>query len=194
MKIVYSKELRDCVWPDDVGVSREDGGVCLRMLCAYVCIHNGEFHVVPHHPNIGYALGCSSFQVVARLGLYGGSDIHHPSVLRTYLLGQFISYDQVCRGQVDNNISHVLLLLYETLRLGWPHKLVTNVLLSTPRRHSSPFVRMLRKIGKLMRKWDLLCLFPLCSSAEWLSHDPIFALVVRCDNLRIRPSYISVYS
>ena len=194
--LLFSKCLcEDCLekgmcelWPKDVGCSKEDGGCCMRFLNSFVFINNDKFEIFPHHPNIPFVLGYKAEQTVSRLGPYLGDDIHSFAYLNTYLCGQIISYNFICGGDPCDMLPHTLLLLYEAYRLNWPNIMISKVLLCIPRRHSSPFIRFCRKLGKAIHIYDLHTLYPIEDIYKQIptssSFFAIFQLVAPADTVQ----------
>ena len=106
----YSQQTlcTDCIvsvvsrlWPSDVGITLEEVGPVICMLNGFVHVEGSQVTVYPYNPNEAYALGVQTVQKVARLGTYIGLHTQTYDVLRTYVLGELIRYDQVVDGSAN---------------------------------------------------------------------------------------------
>ena len=82
-------------------MSLEGEGPPLRFLQCSILIENDGIMIMLYFVNIGFSVGSSHFQKVARLGPY----LHNTSTsqqLRAYVFTQILSFDQVLEGCIDD--------------------------------------------------------------------------------------------
>ena len=107
------------LWPQDVGCDLEEQGQHVRFLAAEVAVNaGGGIDVWPRNVNADFALGRDAWPKVARILPWGP---HASSTaLRTFMVCQILSYNQLCEGQVSRLVADSIhLLVLEAYQSGW---------------------------------------------------------------------------
>jgi len=148
---LFDRVLR--TFPKDFGMSLEETGQTIRFLSTFVFIdlHNLQAHTQPYNPNIPFALGLVHTQKTARLGRYLGIGIHDFRYFFQFFLGRILVYHHLVRGKVASARLHLLVLIYEVLRLDWPLDYVIRSLQKIPRRHQSAFLSYCRQLSRELK-------------------------------------------
>ena len=140
------------IWPRDVGVSKEETGPVLKFLNTIIVVRGGIPHVLPHHPNLSFILGCSPHQKIARLGVFT-MHVHTPQHLRQFVVTTLLMHNNIVGGSDIDVFVHIKLVMLEIHKLGWPKQWLARCLVNLPRRHNSPYIRACRRLGcELKRK------------------------------------------
>ena len=89
-------------------------------------------------------------------------------------------FDRLVAGDTDHVHLHLFCLIWEVLRLGWPHHFVSHALQSISKRHQSPITNMMRFLGRRMRKTHFSDIAPLKDLQRVLQSDAMQARVAKC--------------
>jgi len=143
-------------WPKDVGISVEEKGRTIRFLSSWVHFNGHDFIVLPHNPNIQFAMGVAAAQKVSRLGTYLGEGISQFRHFHMFFMGRLLTYHHITSGNINEVEIHVWILMYEVYRLSWPFAFIWKSVQKIPRRHQSDFLTYCRNLGKRMRRANSL--------------------------------------
>ena len=111
------------LWPSDVGVSVEEGGLSLRFLQASINIPDPsekKYIITPYNPNVDFARGVTEHQHTARLSPFYNAFVSTFDDLRQFLIGRFLSYNVILRVDICTGKEATVLILLEIHRLDWP--------------------------------------------------------------------------
>jgi len=173
------------LWPGDVGTTLEGSGERFQFLHADLLVGPGcTIDVRPASPNAGFARGDEPHQKTARLGCFLGKAVHDSCILKQFLWGRLISFNQTARGDVQRARDAFLDLVSEILRLQWPVPWLCNALRSLPRKHYSPFTIVARAFAKDVAKAPTH--LPPAKLFEWLVH----AFCKCCERVATRRCFI----
>ena len=136
------------LWPADVGVTMEEEGQIMRMLSGVIVIEGQIVRVFPYIPNFHFCLGLSENQKIAKLGSFIGPEIHSYDMLRSYIFSELLRFNAILQGDDMAAIIFIALIVREAAALGWPEKWISKALRSLPRKHTTNFVNLCRKVGK----------------------------------------------
>ena len=140
------------LWPHDVGVECEESGRKVRFLATCIEISQAqEFIITPFNPNADYAHGRAVEPKVSRLVAFVDQQQSDKRTLKQFVIGQILQYNAIVAGDATHTREAFETLGRECLRLGWPAKWLGQSLLCIARKHHSPFVDIVRKVGRLLR-------------------------------------------
>ena len=113
---------------------------------------DGELVLAPFSDNREFARRRSVHQAKSRLGFFLGPHIHKPHMLQQLVWCKLICFDQVSRGSLGPCLSATADLLCEALKLRWPPCWIGKSLRALPRRHNTPYLGVVRHLGKSLGK------------------------------------------
>lgn len=175
-----TKKLKK-MFPSDIGLNLEEQGPTLRILSVIIHVENDStLRVFPNNPNVWFGFGLQAQQSIMRVGQFYSTKIQKYSTFASYFVGQLLMYDRLVGGDADGMFLHTCCLILEFLRLGWPQHYITNSMQSVPRRHQSPFVTEVRRLGRRIRQEGWEALFEIKSlSREAIGH-PLHGRIFDC--------------
>ena len=143
------------------------------MLNAMIHIEGYDIHILQLNPNILFVYGMNDEQHVARLGKSVGPHVRTYKLLKTFLVGQFVSYSYVVQGDLRQSWPMIFHVIVEAIRLGWPIEWIACSMCSIPRRFTSPVIRAIRKFGNLLNRFDAKTFIDMICIERLMEHNPV---------------------
>ena len=148
-----------CIWPEDLGLTDEGGGIFTHFLHMDVyCARTYEdelIECIPHLYNWEFSCGLTRLPARSSLAPYMAGGLYTSFDLRCFVWARLNAFDSTLEGGIRNSERCLSSLVSEVILLRLPIRWIAVCLLSFYRRGRSQFALLCRLVGIHVRRHSL---------------------------------------